>query len=247
MRVLKLALDRIYFRRKHSRKSAQELLDGIQIAAPCPVSWESMDGDEKMRFCRSCKLNVYNISELSAQSAFDLIREKQGQLCIQLYRRRDGTVLTQDCPEGLKRLRQAAFRRAACLVAALGWIGNAPAGAQTPLPTAETEPMGNRRTPCNLPLRGTPVPRSLDQIVKGKPAIEHMPPDLRSNAELDAVTKPGKVDECERHSKMTLRWMLSLAVLGIALASFRRLRRQSMWILGVSLVVVFMILGFTWM
>ncbi len=79
-----------------------ELLSGYQIASPCPVSWESMSGTECVRHCSHCNQTVYNLSSLTADEALALIQEKEGTLCVKLYRRRDGTVLTADCPKGIR-------------------------------------------------------------------------------------------------------------------------------------------------
>ena len=40
-------------------------LDQVTISYPCPADWNSMEGDERTRFCSQCKLNVYNISEMT--------------------------------------------------------------------------------------------------------------------------------------------------------------------------------------
>src|SRR4051812_46899095 len=58
---------------------------------------------DRTRFCRLCAKNVYNLSKMSAEAAAELIRQNEGQLCARIYQRRDGTVLTADCPVGLKR------------------------------------------------------------------------------------------------------------------------------------------------
>lgn len=93
-------------------------LDDIRIAAPCHEDWDTMTGDERTRFCQSCSKNVYNISELSKKDAEALLRSKQGDLCIRLYKRADGTVITDDCPVGLRKLRDR-LKLAASLVAGL--------------------------------------------------------------------------------------------------------------------------------
>jgi hypothetical protein len=74
----------------------------ITIATPCHASWDKMKGDEQVRHCEQCHQNVYNLSEMSAAEAVDLIREKEGHLCVRLYRRADGTMITSDCPVGLQ-------------------------------------------------------------------------------------------------------------------------------------------------
>src|SRR5438270_1645797 len=88
-------------------KTPLQLLDEIRIAAPCPVRWEAMSGNDQVRHCSQCDQPVYDLSALTAAEAVALIRAKQGQLCIQLYRRPDGTLLTADCARGW---RQRGFR-----------------------------------------------------------------------------------------------------------------------------------------
>jgi hypothetical protein len=80
-----------------------------------------MKGDERVRYCEECRLNVYNFAELSRGQAEELIRETEGRLCGIIYRRADGTVLTRDCPVGLMAIRRGTarvirFSSAACLV-----------------------------------------------------------------------------------------------------------------------------------
>lgn len=84
------------------------LLDNLRIATPCRVDWDDMEGDDRVRFCGRCRKNVYNLSALRRDEAEALVRQKEGRLCVRFYRRADGTVLTADCPVGVrrKRLRQ---------------------------------------------------------------------------------------------------------------------------------------------
>ena len=77
---------------------SQDPLDHVRIATPCPASWDSMEGDDRVRFCGSCRLNVYNLSGMTRREATELLKLVEGRLCIRLLRRKDGTVLTQDCP-----------------------------------------------------------------------------------------------------------------------------------------------------
>jgi hypothetical protein len=84
-------------------KTNSQLLADVRIASPCQARWEDMEGDDRTRFCRHCSKYVYNLSKMTSQAAADLIREREGQLCARFYQRRDGTMLTADCPVGLKR------------------------------------------------------------------------------------------------------------------------------------------------
>ena len=94
-------------------------IDRLRIATPCPISWEQMTGDNRVRFCDHCHLNVYNISELSRIEAETLIASTEGRLCARLFRRADGTVLTKDCPVGLRELKRRVAKRAAAIFAAI--------------------------------------------------------------------------------------------------------------------------------
>ena len=72
-------------------------LEIIQIANPCTASWDKMHGDERVRFCEECKLHVYDLSAMSRREATELVAQHEGRLCVQMYRRADGTVITDDC------------------------------------------------------------------------------------------------------------------------------------------------------
>lgn len=86
-------------------------LNQIKIASPCHASWNEMEGDERQRFCQSCKLQVFNISDMTAAQARAFLESRTGRTCIRLYRRQDGTVITKDCPVGLRGVRQRLARQ----------------------------------------------------------------------------------------------------------------------------------------
>jgi hypothetical protein len=88
-------------------KRTLPLLDQVRIASPCKAEWNEMLGDERVRFCLSCEKNVYNLSSMSKDDAETLLRERVGNdLCVRFYQRTDGTILTADCPEGVKKKRR---------------------------------------------------------------------------------------------------------------------------------------------
>ena len=51
--------------------------------------------------------------------AESFVTAAEGRTCIRLYRREDGTVLTRDCPVGLRAVRQRLVRAAAALAGLL--------------------------------------------------------------------------------------------------------------------------------
>lgn len=79
------------------------MLHNIRVASPCSADWNKMEGTERVRFCSACQLNVYNFSEMTEREIRQLIQSHVGRrLCGRLYRRKDGTILTRNCPVGLR-------------------------------------------------------------------------------------------------------------------------------------------------
>ena len=127
-------------------KQQNEFLKTVFIAAPCEVGWENMQGvngkaaseSDAVRFCTGCSLNVFNLSKMSPTEAEELLRRTSvsgEKLCAGIYRRKDGTVMTENCPKGLRKLRDTArktIERAAAFLATVTsvslWL---PARAQT--------------------------------------------------------------------------------------------------------------------
>ena len=98
-------------------------LDGVRVAAPCPADWNRMVGDERMRYCGQCNLHVYNLSGMTRKEAESLIANAEGRLCLRFYRRADGTVLTRNCPVGLRALKRRVTRVASAMLSAvLGFL-----------------------------------------------------------------------------------------------------------------------------
>jgi len=75
----------------------EDSLFAISLQYQCPYKWQKMKGGSQTRHCGACKQNVYNISTMTRKEAVDLIKEKEGNLCVRFYQRRDGTVITRDC------------------------------------------------------------------------------------------------------------------------------------------------------
>jgi hypothetical protein len=108
-------------------------LDDIAIAAPCNAAWSAMTGSEQERVCAECKLSVFNLSALSRREAEDLLNQsKPGAFCIKLFRRADGTILTKDCPTGLRLLSRAKFKMRLAISTILAVFTSSPAKATYP-------------------------------------------------------------------------------------------------------------------
>jgi len=103
------------------------MLDRISIAAPCSADWDSMPGTDRVRHCDQCNKNVYNLSEMTRRQAESLLRETEGQMCARLYRRVDGTILTSNCPAGLRAIGRGISRVAGAAMSAMMTLSSATA------------------------------------------------------------------------------------------------------------------------
>jgi|GEM_PF-2464790 len=124
-------------------------LDVIQHANPCREDWDEMEGDAWVRHCPKCAQNVYNLSAMTAGEAERLLREREGQVCTKLFRRPDGSVLTQRCPSSMRR----AWGRALRLAAAVGVV-SAPAFGHDGCPRGRSKIKREDRAQGAAPLRG---------------------------------------------------------------------------------------------
>jgi|GEM_PF-1260435 len=93
-------------------------LDNVRVASPCTARWDQMQGDERSRFCSECKLSVYNLSAMTKDEASAFVAGAEGRVCIRYYQRADGTMLTADCPVGVRAVRMRFTRRVRSMTAA---------------------------------------------------------------------------------------------------------------------------------
>ena len=98
-------------------------LDNVRVAAPCNADWEQMIGNERARFCGQCNLNVYNLSSMTRSEAEWFIAQNEGRLCVRYYHRADGSVITENCPVGLRAIqRKISYLTRAMISAVLSFL-----------------------------------------------------------------------------------------------------------------------------
>lgn len=81
-------------------------LNQIKIAAPCDADWESMKGNDQVRFCDHCDLHVTDLSALTHYQAMRLVERSRGRLCVRYKQTASGEILTRES----KRLHQLGRR-----------------------------------------------------------------------------------------------------------------------------------------
>jgi hypothetical protein len=119
-------------RRTPMSKSAHPL-DNINIKSPCDADWDSMKGNDVVRFCTHCDLNVHDLTLMTRREALALVRSSDGRLCLRFRRRADGTIETAAPYQKLHLIKRRAARLAAGAFGATLSIA-ASVAAQTPAP-----------------------------------------------------------------------------------------------------------------
>jgi hypothetical protein len=100
-------------------RQLQNSINDVRVATPCSAEWDKMLGDERIRHCTLCSLNVYNLSEMSGDEIHALLVSTEGRVCGKLYRRADGTMLTRDCPSAIRAMGQQISRLSTLAIATL--------------------------------------------------------------------------------------------------------------------------------
>lgn len=88
-------------------------LDQITIPKPCDADWDSMTGNDQVRFCEHCNLHVNNLSSMTRRDAMRLVARSKGRLCVRYIQRLDGGLLTKGVPQKLHRISRRVSRIAA--------------------------------------------------------------------------------------------------------------------------------------
>lgn len=159
-----------------ARRRSLPMLENVRVASPCSADWDAMIGDDRSRFCQHCQKDVYNISAMPRQEAEQFLRERTKETCIRVYRRTDGTVLTSDCPVGVKRAR----RRKAAVAVGGGLLA-----------------AGVLATPGLLTTQGSMAPSAKSTLAAVEGPAFASPPHLEANPE-------GRVLESPPHSTVTM-------------------------------------------
>lgn len=163
-----------------AKRRSLPLLERVFIASPCNVPWESMTGSERERMCASCNKSVYDLSQMTTAEAESLLKTKGTEACLRIFRRFDGTILTQDCPVGVEKKKRARRRgivagvlaATAAATAGVAMANNRSQGAPAITPTQHlTTTTTNTNTTTTTPVG----PQTGTQLPPGMPMIHEMP------------------------------------------------------------------------
>lgn len=102
-----------------------KVIEEIAVPQPCSQTWESMQGDDRSRFCEQCAHSVMNLSALTKESAAALL-EKRGtaRMCVRYNTDRTGQILFKPTISRSTKFWQAS---AMVIAAVMTLVGLAPA------------------------------------------------------------------------------------------------------------------------
>ncbi len=129
-------------------------LDRLTISDPCKADWDSMAGNDQVRFCEHCSLQVTNLSTMTRQNAMRLVARSQGRLCVRYIEKPDGRVLTR-APQELYRIGRRVSRLAAGVMTAT--LSLQAAAAQTRSGSTNQEQLASISQPNSQPGSGATV------------------------------------------------------------------------------------------
>src|ERR1041385_8716776 len=94
-------------------KSPRHFLKTITVPSPCTADWNSMRGNDQVRFCDHCQLHVHNVSQMTRAQAELLVARSNGKLCVRYVGDPNGSVITIDRAPKLYSLSRRVSRFAA--------------------------------------------------------------------------------------------------------------------------------------
>ncbi len=88
----------------------RNLADTFRVTSPCSQNWDSMKGNDRVRFCEHCDLSVNNLSEMTRKAALRLARQSKGGICVRYIKnpRTDAPVFSDKLYQIARRVGVAA-------------------------------------------------------------------------------------------------------------------------------------------
>lgn len=136
-------------------------IDDYKQASPCSARWESMEGTERVRYCKQCRLQIYDFTGMELPEAQELVFRREAKKDAVLYKRADGKFLTSDCPVAAQRKMTILVATAVGVVLVVAVLALLMLSPPPPKPTqaestpavkpAEAETSPSAQAPANFP------------------------------------------------------------------------------------------------
>ena len=91
----------------------KHFLNNVTIPSPCTADWNSMIGNDQVRFCEHCNLDVHNLSLMTRNQAERLVARANGRLCVRYHHDAAGQPLTLPVRQKLHHIGRRVSRIAA--------------------------------------------------------------------------------------------------------------------------------------
>ncbi len=130
-----------------SKLEIPSVLSRIRVKSPCDQGWDTMQGNDRVRFCDHCAKHVNNLSEMTPAAALELIEQSEGRLCAHFIAQPNGAPRLRD-PEvatGLRLPRLSGL--AAGLLSAVLAVGTASAQEAPSEKVTQTRPEEKKPQP----------------------------------------------------------------------------------------------------
>ena len=126
----------------------RHIVDRIGVASPCSADWERMRGNDRIRFCTHCSLDVHNFSAMTRREIQSLVARSNGRLCARYVNTPRGIRTLDVPPPRLVTIARRAGRLAATPLAVVMTLTTAAAAPQSQghdrvvVTTQEAKPQG---------------------------------------------------------------------------------------------------------
>ena len=138
-------------------------LKNLTIPSPCSVDWNSMKGNDQVRFCEHCQLSVHNLSEMTRREAERLVSDSKGRLCVQFVSDANGKPLLAEAGMKLHRISRRVSRIAAGTFTAALSVSSAVAHGNQSLPSGQFDSAATISQPASPLGMASVVGRVTDQ------------------------------------------------------------------------------------
>ena len=91
----------------------KNFLNNLTVSSPCTADWNSMVGNDQVRFCEHCSLQVHNLSLMTRNQAQRLVARSNGRLCVRYHQDPEGKPMTSPVRQKLHRINRRVSRIAA--------------------------------------------------------------------------------------------------------------------------------------
>ena len=143
--------------------AAKNFLNNVTVNSPCSADWNSMIGNDQVRYCEHCNFDVHNLSLMTRNQAERLVARSKGRLCVRYHHDPAGRPLTLPVGQKLHRISRRVSRIAAGAFTATLSVTSAVAQSSTSYQSGNPNPASVTRSIARWALGSSIVGTVTDQ------------------------------------------------------------------------------------